>query len=147
MKSQHKKASIFIISVLLIVVISYALFKSHFFEPEVCKVARNLYTNTESGDYEEVLQLLSKPTKSLIDKNQLIRALEIGRDDMKLRGGLSSIDVEEIYSAGDSSFVYVNIYYKGHKDDVPDTSLEQKTDTLKLLKEDDRWVIYLQPLF
>lgn len=143
----NKKRFVVFASVLLIATIIFILYKSNSFESDVCKAARTFYTNTENGEFKEVLKLVSNSSRNLTDENSLIQALEVGREDMKSRGGISSINVKEIYNAGNSSLVIAKIYYKGDKKNPADALLVLKIDTLKLIREEDRWVIYLQPIY
>jgi len=115
------------IAVIILIIGVFITFKSNIFEPQACKVVRNFFSTIDS-----------------IGRNEVLSILEIGNENMKSLGGLSSIELDKIFEKEDSAKVYVAIIYNGSKGD---NYLFKKIDTIGLIKEIDNWSIYLKPLY
>jgi len=146
MSSSKRKFLIGVI-ISLVILLIILIFKDNISEPQTCIVVRKFYFNTELGNYEEAIELISSDSKKGSAKSEMINTLKKGSEDMKSRGGISKLKLNEVFENVDSAMVHVTIIYNGTEDDVRNKYLIQKSDSIGLVKENGKWVIYLKPLY
>lgn len=145
--SLGKRKALIGVILALVILLTIIIFKDTISEPQTCIVVRKFYFNTELGNYEEAIQLISSDSKKGSEKSEMINTLKMGSEDMKSRGGISKLKLNEVFENVDSAMVHVIIVYNGTVDDIRNKYIIQKSDSIGLVKENGKWVIYLKPLY
>lgn len=91
---------------------------------------KRFYNAVEEGEIDSAAELLSSRIVGMMGKDKLRRALSEQALDIKKRGGIKSLKVEELTEVGEIAEGKVTITFGDGS---------TKTDKVKLIKEEGKW--------
>ncbi|MCF8242743.1 MAG: DUF4878 domain-containing protein [Melioribacteraceae bacterium] len=95
-------------------------------------IIRDFYSKAEANDVEGVLDMMSTETKALVQKEKLEKGLAEKSEEIKEKGGISSIEFTDEKVKEESIDYKVKLTYGDGS---------TSTDKAKLVKEDGEWKI------
>lgn len=91
---------------------------------------KRFYSAIEDGEVDKAAGLLSSRIVSLLGEDKLRKALSEQALEIQKKGGIKSINIDEMNEVGEIAEGKVTITFGDGS---------TKTDTVKLLKEDGKW--------
>lgn len=95
-------------------------------------IIRDFYSKAEANDVDGVLDMMSKDTKAMIQREKLEKGLNEKSEEIKEKGGISSIEFTDEKVKEESIDYKVKLTYGDGS---------TSTDKAKLVKEDGEWKV------